>query len=200
MTKIMILIILFYLIIFNSFSEENRNFCSDKGVKNIEFNKNFNICYSSKGVSINHFEQVYNFSFKNHVETQFYLLRAVPTGFLCREGILVGKFIPPPKYQPRNGIYIYELEKGKNGLVPITPALPRKLNIREYLITLERHEGQRLQAMLLLKYNGLKEQSRGAIYVIPTRNNIITRLNVLKCRVEMTKEARDLNKLTRKRK
>ena len=84
--------------------------------------------------------------------------------------------------------------------MPIIPALPRKLNIREYLITLERHEGQRLQAMLLLKYNGLKKQSKGIIYVIPTRNNIVTKLNVLKCRVEMTKEARDLNKLTMKRK
>jgi len=200
MKKITILVIFFYLIIFNSFSEENRNFCSDKGVKNIEFNKNFNICYSANGISINHFEKLYNFSFIDHLETQFYFLRTVPTGFLCRDGILVGKFMPPPKYQPRNAIYIYELEKGKNGLVPISPALPRKLNIREYLITLQRHEAQRLQAMLLLEYNGLKEHSKGTIYVIPTRNNIVTKLNVLKCRVEKTKEARDLNKLTMKRK
>ena len=200
MIKITFLVILFFLIIFNCFSEENRDFCSDKGAKNIEFNKNFNICYSSGGVSIDHFDQIYNFSFKNHIETQFYFLRTVPTGFLCRDGILVGKFIPPPKYQPRNAVYIYELKKEKHGLMPISPALPRKLNMREYLITLERHEGQRLQAMLLLKYNGLKKQSKGIIYVIPTRNNIVTKLNVLKCRVEMTKEARDLNKLTMKRK
>ena len=123
------------LIIYCPLSLANEiNFCSKKYSLESEISSNLKICVNKAGVSIIHYDNIYSHKFINHIETQFYIINSLPTGFLCRDGIFTGRYIPPPKYQPKNGIYLYKLENGKYGLKPIVPEVPKKITIREFLL------------------------------------------------------------------
>ncbi len=73
------------------------------------------------------------------------------------------------------------------------------INHGKYLMTLARHEGRRMKALALLRYNGSKEISDGEILFLPLSNNNLKEFKVKKCRVEMTEHAKIINKLTVKR-
>ena len=201
--KIGIYFFLFFIILFNvCFADETLvDICKADNSKNkiINFNKDFQFCYGEEGVTLKHFNKIFNFQFIDHIQSQFYFIKTLPTGFRCRDGVLVGRAIPPTKYQPENAIYIYKLIEGKYGLIPIYPVQPATINHGKYLMTLARHEGRRMKALALLRYNGSKEISDGEILFLPISNNNLKEFKVKKCRVEMTEHAKIINKLTVKR-
>ena len=201
--KIGIYFFLFFIILFNvCFADETLvDICKADNSKNkiINFNKDFQFCYGEEGVTLKHFNKIFNFQFIDHIQSQFYFIKTLPTGFRCRDGVLVGRAIPPTKYQPENAIYIYKLIEGKYGLIPIYPVQPATINHGKYLMTLARHEGRRMKALALLRYNGSKEISDGEILFLPLSNNNLKEFKVKKCRVEMTEHAKIINKLTVKR-
>ena len=201
--KISIYSFLFFIILFNFCLADKSlaDICEADNSKNkiINFNKDFQFCYGEEGVTLKHFSKIFNFQFIDHIQSQFYFIKTLPTGFRCRDGVLVGRAIPPTKYQPENAIYIYKLIEGKYGLIPIDPVQPATINHGKYLMTLARHEGRRMKALALLRYNGSKEISDGEILFLPLSNNNLKEFKVKKCRVEMTEHAKIINKLTVKR-
>ena len=201
--KISIYSFLFFIILFNVCLADKSlaDICKADNSKNkiINFNKDFQFCYGEEGVTLKHFNKIFNFQFIDHIQSQFYFIKTLPTGFRCRDGVLVGRAIPPTKYQPENAIYIYKLIEGKYGLIPIYPVQPATINHGKYLMTLARHEGRRMKALALLRYNGSKEISDGEILFLPLSNNNLKKFKVKKCRVEMTEHAKIINKLTVKR-
>ena len=201
--KISIYSLLFFIILFNVCLADKSlaDICEADNSKNkiINFNKDFQFCYGEEGVTLKHFNKIFNFKFIDHIQSQFYFIKTLPTGFRCRDGVLVGRAIPPTKYQPENAIYIYKLIEGKYGLIPIYPVQPATINHGKYLMTLARHEGRRMKALALLRYNGSKEISDGEILFLPLSNNNLKEFKVKKCRVEMTEHAKIINKLTVKR-
>ena len=201
--KISIYLFLFFIILSNIWAtnETLADICEVDNSKNkiINFNKDFLFCYGEEGVTLKHFNKIFNFQFIDHIQSQFYFIKTLPTGFRCRDGVLVGRAIPPTKYQPENAIYIYKLIEGKYGLIPIDPVQPATINHGKYLMTLARHEGRRMKALALLRYNGSKLISNGEILFLPLNNNNLKEFKVKKCRVEMTEQAKIINKLTVKR-
>ena len=201
--KISIYSFLFFIILFNVCLADKSlaDTCEADNSKNkiINFNKDFQFCYGEEGVTLKYFNKIFNFQFIDHIQSQFYFIKTLPTGFRCRGGVLVGRAIPPTKYQPENAIYIYKLIEGKYGLIPIDPVQPATINHGKYLMTLARHEGRRMKALALLRYNGSKEISDGEILFLPLSNNNLKEFKVKKCRVEMTEHAKIINKLTVKR-
>ena len=201
--KISIYSFLFFIILFNFCLADKSlaDICEADNSKNkiFNFNKDFQFCYGEEGVTLKHFNKIFNFQFIDHIQSQFYFIKTLPTGFRCRDGVLVGRAIPPTKYQPENAIYIYKLIEGKYGLIPIDPVQPATINHGKYLMTLARHEGRRMKALALLRYNGSKEISDGEILFLPLSNNNLKEFKVKKCRVEMTEHAKIINKLTVKR-
>jgi len=201
--KIGIHFLLFLIILCNICiaDESLLDICEADNSKNkiINFNKDFEFCYGEEGVTLKYFNKIFNFEFIDHVQSQFYFIKTLPTGFRCRDGVLVGKAIPPTKYQPENAVYIYKLIEGKYGLTPIDPVQPATINHGKYLMTLARHEGRRMKALALLRYNGSKEISYGEILFLPLNNNNFKEFKVKKCRIEMTEHAKIINKLTVKR-
>ena len=201
--KISIYSFLFFIILFNFCLADKSlaDICEADNSRNkiINFNKDFQFCYGEEGVTLKYFNKIFNFQFIDHIQSQFYFIKTLPTGFRCRDGVLVGRAIPPTKYQPENAIYIYKLIEGKYGLIPIYPVQPATINHGKYLMTLARHEGRRMKALALLRYNGSKEISDGEILFLPLSNNNLKEFKVKKCRVEMTEHAKIINKLTVKR-
>ena len=201
--KISIYSFLFFIILFNFCLADKSlaDICEADNSKNkiINFNKDFQFCYGEEGVTLKYFNKIFNFQFIDHIQSQFYFIKTLPTGFRCRDGVLVGRAIPPTKYQPENAIYIYKLIEGKYGLIPIDPVQPATINHGKYLMTLARHEGRRMKALALLRYNGSKAISDGEILFLPLNNNNLKEFKVKKCRVEMTEHAKIINKLTVKR-
>ena len=201
--KIGIYFFLFFIILFNLCLPDKSlaDICEVDNSKNkiINFNEDFQFCYGEEGVTLKHFNKIFNFQFIDHIQSQFYFIKTLPTGFRCRDGVLVGRAIPPTKYQPENAIYIYKLIEGKYGLIPIHPVQPASINHGKYLMTLARHEGRKMKALALLRYNGSKEISDGEILFLPLSNNNLKEFKVKKCRVEMTEHAKIINKLTVKR-
>ena len=177
----------------------NDEICSSNETKNIKIGKELNFCFSSKGISVNHFNKFYNFKFLNHIETQFYIINSLPSGFLCRDGVFTGPYITPAKYRPKNGIYIYELSKKKHGLTPILPAVPAEFKIRNFIMNYSQIERRKQQALALVVYNGNKDISNGNVILYPKNTKDIIIFNLNKCRIEMTDSAKKINKFTRKR-
>jgi len=193
-----IYVCIIFFIPFLSYANEN-DICLFDDTEKIKIGKELNLCFSSKGISVNHFNIFHNFKFINHLETQYYIINSLPSGFLCRDGIFVGPYLPPTKYQPKNGIYIYRLNKGKHGLEPIMPAVPEKFKIRDFIIKYSQIERRKQQALALVIYNGDKNVSTGQILLFPKNNKNVIKFNLNKCRVEMTDLAKEINRFTRKR-
>jgi len=162
----------------------------------INFNKEVSLCYSVEGILITHYGNSYKFEFINHIESQFYIIKTLPTGFRCRDGILIGRALPPPKYQPENALYIYKLVEGKYGLEPKEPVTVDQIPYGKYLMTLARFEGRSMKALTILTYNGLKEVSKGKIIFLPLTSEKSYVFDVVKCRVVMNDFTKLLNKLT----
>ena len=86
-TDIFLLFLLCIFITTSSFAEnELSDLCTDQNSKDrvININKDLHFCYGPKGLTIVHFENTHNFKFINHIESQFYLIKTLPTGFRCR--------------------------------------------------------------------------------------------------------------------
>ena len=45
----------------------------------INFNKEVSLCYSVEGILITHYGNSYKFEFINHIESQFYIIKTLPT-------------------------------------------------------------------------------------------------------------------------
>jgi len=193
-------LILFYLLVFSfsSFADEP-NLCQSKNSTKFKVSSELEFCTSKLGITINHYDNSYFYKFVNHLETQFYIIKSLPSGFLCRDGVFTGRKIPPPKYKPYNGIYLYKLDNNKNKLSPILPAMPEKFKIREYLMNYASLERRKLQALALVIYNGNKSVSSGNIILFPKDKDNILKFKLSKCRVDMTQEAKIINKFTMKR-
>ena len=195
-------LIFIFILLNNAYAESNsEDICTKKNTKNkiININKDVIFCYGPEGLTIKHFENTHNFQFINHIESQFYLIKTLPTGFRCRDGVLVGRAIPPPKYQPENALYVYKLTEAKYGLEPLFPAVADKIRYGKYLMTLARHEGRKMRALAILRYNGLKNISNGEVLFLPLTDKKSSTFRVEKCRIVMNEQAKMINKLTIKR-
>lgn len=189
--------IFFYILIFSSFSiADELNICSSKFSTKFKVSADLEFCTSKQGISINYFNKSYFYEFINHLETQFYIIKSLPSGFLCRDGIFTGRKLPPPKYQPNNGKYLYKLD---NKFTPVLPTKSVKFKIREYLMNYSSLERRKLQALALVIYNGNKNISSGNVILFPKDKENIMNFKISKCRLEMTQEAKIINKYTMKR-
>jgi hypothetical protein len=189
--------IFFYILIFSSFSiADELNICSSKFSTKFKVSADLEFCTSEQGISINYFNKSYFYEFINHLETQFYIIKSLPSGFLCRDGIFTGRKLPPPKYQPNNGKYLYKLD---NKFTPVLPTKSVKFKIREYLMNYSSLERRKLQALALVIYNGNKNISSGNVILFPKDKENIMNFKISKCRLEMTQEAKIINKYTMKR-
>lgn len=189
--------IFFYILIFSSFSiADELNICSSKFSTKFKVSADLEFCTSEQGISINYFNKSYFYEFINHLETQFYIIKSLPSGFLCRDGIFTGRKLPPPKYQPNNGKYLYKLD---NKFTPVLPTKSVKFKIREYLMNYSSLERRKLQALALVIYNGNKNISSGNVILFPKDKEDIMNFKISKCRLEMTQEAKIINKYTMKR-
>ena len=189
--------IFFYVLIFSSFSiADELNICSSKFSTKFKVSADLEFCTSEQGISINYFNKSYFYEFINHLETQFYIIKSLPSGFLCRDGIFTGRKLPPPKYQPNNGKYLYKLD---NKFTPVLPTKSVKFKIREYLMNYSSLERRKLQALALVIYNGNKNISSGNVILFPKDKEDIMNFKISKCRLEMTQEAKIINKYTMKR-
>lgn len=122
------------------------------------------------------------------------MLKVLPTGFRCRDGILVGRSIPPTKYIPENAIYIYKLQEGRYGLEPVEPVVADKIPYGKYLMTLSRGGERRMRALTLLQYNGNK--NNGEVLFLPLNSPEYSIFEVKQCRLIMTDKAKIINSLT----
>ncbi len=189
--------IFFYVLIFSSFLiADELNICSSKFSTKFKVSADLEFCTSEQGISINYFNKSYFYEFINHLETQFYIIKSLPSGFLCRDGIFTGRKLPPPKYQPNNGKYLYKLD---NKFTPVLPTKPVKFKIREYLMNYSSLERRKLQALALVIYNGNKNINSGNVILFPKDKENIMNFKISKCRLEMTQEAKIINKYTMKR-
>ena len=195
-------ILFLFLTIFTNlvFANDNHiDICSLKNSIKYSVNANLELCNSDKGITIKHHDNKYNYKFINHIETQFYIINSLPSGFLCRDGIFSGRKLPSPKYEPNNGIYLYKLRNIRNKLEPFTPAKPKIFKIREYIMNYSSLDRRKLQALALVKYNGNKNINSGSIILFPKDKDKILKFEISKCRIKMTEAAKKINKFTMKR-
>ena len=122
------------------------------------------------------------------------MLKVLPTGFRCRDGILVGRSIPPTKYIPENAIYIYKLLEGRYGPEPVEPVVADKIPYGKYLMTLSRGGERRMRALTLLQYNG--DKNNGEVLFFPLNSPDYSVFEVKQCRLTMTDKAKILNSLS----
>ena len=183
----------------NSFSEEIKNICKEKNIKITSVSDDLKLCISEKGLTVKHFNNYHSFKFINHLETQFYLIKTLPSGFLCRDGIFTSRSIPVFKYKPVNGIYLYKLKKEKNNFEPILPAVPENFKIRDYLMVYDQQERRKKIGLALVIYNGMKNESNGSIFIMKKSEENIIKFELKKCRISMTDLAKKINKYTMKR-
>jgi len=198
----MVFIIFFAFTIFlgkSTFAEEEINICDKKNIKISSVSDDLKVCISSEGITIQHFNNYHSYNFVNHLETQFYLIKSLPSGFLCRDGIFISKSIPVYKYKPINGIYLYKSEKVKNNLVPLIPPVPEKFKIRDYLMIYDEQERRKKIGLALVVYNGNKDVSKGSIIILKKSDESIIKFELNKCRLEMTDLAKKINRYTMKR-
>tara|TARA_Y100001970_G_scaffold275522_1_gene376845 strand:+ start:792 stop:1385 length:594 start_codon:yes stop_codon:yes gene_type:complete len=192
--------VLIFVIISSSLSfADDNDACDSRNSVKLNISSELKLCSSKNGVTIIHYENIYNYKFINHIESQFYIINSLPTGFLCRDGILTGRHLPPPKYKPNNGIYLYKLENIKNKLVPIIPPKPESFKIRKYLMNYKVFERRKLQALALVIYNGKKNINNGRIILFPKEKDTLLEFKINKCRVKMTDQAIKINKYTMRR-
>ena len=183
----------------NSVSEELKNMCKEKNIKITSVSDDLKLCISEKGLTVKHFNNHHSFKFINHLETQFYLIKTLPSGFLCRDGIFTSRSIPVFKYKPVNGIYLYKLKKEKNNFEPILPAVPENFKIRDYLMVYDQQERRKKIGLALVIYNGMKNESNGSIFIMKKSEENIIEFELKKCRISMTDLAKKINKYTMKR-
>jgi hypothetical protein len=183
----------------NSVSEELKNMCKEKNIKITSVSDDLKLCISEKGLTVKHFNNHHSFKFINHLETQFYLIKTLPSGFLCRDGIFTSRSIPVFKYKPVNGIYLYKLKKEKNNFEPILPAVPENFKIRDYLMVYDQQERRKKIGLALVIYNGMKNESNGSIFIMKKSEENIIKFELKKCRISMTDLAKKINKYTMKR-
>ena len=183
----------------NSVSEELKNMCKEKNIKITSVSDDLKLCISEKGLTVKHFNNHHSFKFINHLETQFYLIKTLPSGFLCRDGIFTSRSIPVFKYKPVNGIYLYKLKKEKNNFEPILPAVPKNFKIRDYLMVYDQQERRKKIGLALVIYNGMKNESNGSIFIMKKSEENIIEFELKKCRISMTDLAKKINKYTMKR-
>ena len=189
-----------YFLLFSTLSFADKpDICLSKYSTKFKVSSELEFCTSAQGITINHYDNLYLYEFINHLETQFYIIKSLPSGFLCRDGVFTGRQIPPPKYKPNNGIYLYKLESKKNKFSPILPAKPKKFKVREYLMNYSSVERRKLQALALVIYNGNKNVNNGDIILFPKDKEDIIKFKINKCRIAMTEEAQIINKFTMKR-
>ena len=74
-----------------------------------------------------------------------------------------------------------------------------KIRYGKYLMTLARHEGRKMRALAILRYNGLKNISNGEVLFLPLTDKKSSTFRVEKCRIVMNEQAKMINKLTIKR-
>ena len=182
-----------------TFSKEEINICENKNIKLSSVSDDLKLCISSEGITIQHYNKYHSYNFVNHLETQFYLIKSLPSGFLCRDGIFISKSIPVKKYKPINGIYLYKLDKSKNNLEAKIPAAPEKFKIRDYLMIYEEKERRKKVGLALVVYNGSKDVSKGSIMVFKKSDDSIIKFELNKCRLQMTDLAKKINRYTMKR-
>ena len=195
-----VIFIFWALFIFNnSVSEEFKNMCKEKNIKITSVSDDLKLCISEKGLTVKHFNNHHSFKFINHLETQFYLIKTLPSGFLCRDGIFTSRSIPVFKYKPVNGIYLYKLKKEKNNFEPILPAVPENFKIRDYLMVYDQQERRKKIGLALVIYNGMKNESNGSIFIMKKSEENIIKFELKKCRISMTDLAKKINKYTMKR-
>jgi len=173
--------------------------CKEKNIKITSVSDDLKLCISEKGITVKHFNNHHSFKFINHLETQFYLIKTLPSGFLCRDGIFTSRSIPVFKYKPVNGIYLYKLKKGKNNFEPILPAVPENFKIRDYLMVYDQQERRKKIGLALVIYNGMKNESNGSIFIMKKSEENIIKFELKKCRISMTDLAKKINKYTMKR-
>ena len=183
----------------NSVAEELKNMCKEKNIKITSVSDDLKLCISEKGLTVKHFNNHHSFKFINHLETQFYLIKTLPSGFLCRDGIFTSRSIPVFKYKPVNGIYLYKLKKEKNNFEPILPAVPENFKIRDYLMVYDQQERRKKIGLALVIYNGMKNESNGSIFIMKKSEENIIKFELKKCRISMTDLAKKINKYTMKR-
>ena len=183
----------------NSVAEELKNMCKEKNIKITSVSDDLKLCISEKGLTVKHFNNHHSFKFINHLETQFYLIKTLPSGFLCRDGIFTSRSIPVFKYKPVNGIYLYKLKKEKNNFEPILPAVPENFKIRDYLMVYDQQERRKKIGLALVIYNGMKNESNGSIFIMKKSEENIIKFELNKCRIIMTDLAKKINKFTMKR-
>ena len=183
----------------NSVSEELKNICKEKNIKITSVSDDLKLCISEKGLTVKHFNNNHSFKFIDHLETQFYLIKTLPSGFLCRDGIFTSRSIPVFKYKPVNGIYLYKLKKEKNNFEPILPAVPENFKIRDYLMVYDQQERRKKIGLALVIYNGMKNESNGSIFIMKKSEENIIKFELNKCRIIMTDLAKKINKFTMKR-
>ena len=199
--KTMTVIFIFWALFIcnNSVREEIKNMCKEKNIKITSVSDDLKLCISEKGLTVKHFNNHHSFKFINHLETQFYLIKTLPSGFLCRDGIFTSRSIPVFKYKPVNGIYLYKLKKEKNNFEPILPAVPENFKIRDYLMVYDQQERRKKIGLALVIYNGMKNESNGSIFIMKKSEENIIKFELKKCRISMTDLAKKINKYTMKR-
>ena len=52
-----------------------------KNIKITSVSDDLKLCISKEGLTIKHFDNHHSFKFINHLETQFYLTKTLPSGF-----------------------------------------------------------------------------------------------------------------------
>jgi len=199
--KTLTLLIIFWTVFIcnNAFSKEYKNLCKEKNIKITSVSDDLKLCISKEGLTIKHFDNHHSFKFINHLETQFYLIKTLPSGFLCRDGIFTSRSIPAFKYKPINGIYLYKLKKGKNNFDPLLPAVPENFKIRDYLMVYDQQERRKKIGLALVVYNGKKNKSIGSIFIMKKSEDNIMKFELKKCRMSMNDLAKKINKYTMKR-
>ena len=88
-------ILFLFLIIYTHIVFANDNdidICSLKNSIKYSVNANLELCNSDKGITVKHHDNIYNYKFINHIETQFYIINSLPSGFLS--------FHPPTYFSP----------------------------------------------------------------------------------------------------
>ncbi|MBH87636.1 MAG: hypothetical protein CMJ12_00585 [Pelagibacterales bacterium] len=197
----MVFIIFAFTIFFgkSTFAKEEINICNKKNIKISSVSDDLKLCISSEGITIQHFNNYHSYNFVNHLESQFYLIKSLPSGFLCRDGIFISKSLPVYKYKPINGIYLYKLDKGKNNLEPVIPPVPAKFKIRDYLMIYDEQERRKKIGLALVVYNGNKDISKGSITILKKSDESNMKFELSKCRLNMTDLAKKINRYTMKR-